>query len=313
MINEVRTKTKLRSCFTRLFKKKSQKVFFLGAGASKDAGYPLTKDLYDALKADHENSIIIANKDAWQKFSQVINNIKTNYPEFSECDNIEYLMTILSLTQHFHKGKSVPNSIVEIKDNKLSESNETVSTYEAAKNGFARCIEFTFARMDYDMSEDRFAYLKNLLRNKLKSGDIVITTNYDFLLERCLQKLDLWNVHDGYGFQVDFRYKDAGLKIKNNTKQIKRYNSKKSKVKILKLHGSVGWLNGDNKIVIDTSSMQQHISKYWEDENYSPDIQNMTSVAEKIIKPKLGVLELAKQLGNVSRACETMGYSLFTP
>jgi transposase InsO family protein len=35
----------------------------------------------------------------------------------------------------------------------------------------------------------------------------------------------------------------------------------------------------------------------------------MTSIAEKIIKPKLGVLELAKQLGNVSRACETMGYS----
>jgi hypothetical protein len=30
---------------------------------------------------------------------------------------------------------------------------------------------------------------------------------------------------------------------------------------------------------------------------------------EKIIKPKLGVLELAKQLGNVSQACKIMGYS----
>lgn len=35
----------------------------------------------------------------------------------------------------------------------------------------------------------------------------------------------------------------------------------------------------------------------------------MTSVAEKIIKPKLGLLELAKQLGNVSQACSVMGYS----
>uniref|UniRef100_UPI00050A0F36 helix-turn-helix domain-containing protein n=2 Tax=Piscirickettsia salmonis TaxID=1238 RepID=UPI00050A0F36 len=35
----------------------------------------------------------------------------------------------------------------------------------------------------------------------------------------------------------------------------------------------------------------------------------MTSLSEKIIKPKLGVLELAKQLGNVSKACEVMGYS----
>ena len=35
----------------------------------------------------------------------------------------------------------------------------------------------------------------------------------------------------------------------------------------------------------------------------------MATVAEKIIKPKLGLLELAKQLGNVSKACEVMGYS----
>jgi len=35
----------------------------------------------------------------------------------------------------------------------------------------------------------------------------------------------------------------------------------------------------------------------------------MNSYQEKIIKPKLGVLELAKQLGNVSQACKVMGYS----
>ncbi len=35
----------------------------------------------------------------------------------------------------------------------------------------------------------------------------------------------------------------------------------------------------------------------------------MTTVAQKIIKPKLGLLELAKQLGNVSKACNVMGYS----
>ena len=35
----------------------------------------------------------------------------------------------------------------------------------------------------------------------------------------------------------------------------------------------------------------------------------MTNVASKIIKPKLGLLELAKQLGNVSKACSVMGYS----
>jgi len=35
----------------------------------------------------------------------------------------------------------------------------------------------------------------------------------------------------------------------------------------------------------------------------------MSSLSQKIIKPKLGLLELAKHLGNVSQACKTMGYS----
>lgn len=39
------------------------------------------------------------------------------------------------------------------------------------------------------------------------------------------------------------------------------------------------------------------------------ECQTMTSLAEKVIKPKLGLLELAQQLGNVSKACDVMGYS----
>ena len=34
----------------------------------------------------------------------------------------------------------------------------------------------------------------------------------------------------------------------------------------------------------------------------------MTQV-QKVIKTKVGLLELAKQLGNVSQACQVMGYS----
>jgi hypothetical protein len=33
------------------------------------------------------------------------------------------------------------------------------------------------------------------------------------------------------------------------------------------------------------------------------------TTAQKIIKTKVGVLELAKELSNVSRACRIMGYS----
>ena len=35
----------------------------------------------------------------------------------------------------------------------------------------------------------------------------------------------------------------------------------------------------------------------------------MESIQEKIIKPKLGLLESAKQFGSVAQACNVMGYS----
>jgi len=33
------------------------------------------------------------------------------------------------------------------------------------------------------------------------------------------------------------------------------------------------------------------------------------TTAQKIIKTKVGILDLAKQLGNVSQACKIMGYA----
>ncbi len=35
----------------------------------------------------------------------------------------------------------------------------------------------------------------------------------------------------------------------------------------------------------------------------------MTMMDQKIIKPKLGLLELAERWGNVSQACKVFGYS----
>lgn len=41
----------------------------------------------------------------------------------------------------------------------------------------------------------------------------------------------------------------------------------------------------------------------------SKECRSMTSVQDKIINPKLELLELAKQLGSVSQAYMVMGYS----
>src|SRR5438046_10557016 len=39
------------------------------------------------------------------------------------------------------------------------------------------------------------------------------------------------------------------------------------------------------------------------------DLEDTMTTEQKIIRAKVGLLELAKQLGNVSQACKMMGYS----
>jgi hypothetical protein len=65
---------------------------------------------------------------------------------------------------------------------------------------------------------------ENLARNKVRSGDAVITFNYDLALERELKKAGLWEIGDGYGFPLGIETIPS------------------SSVRVFKLHGSANWL-----------------------------------------------------------------------
>jgi hypothetical protein len=58
----------------------------------------------------------------------------------------------------------------------------------------------------------------------VRAGDTVVTFNYDVELERALKKQELWEITDGYGFSIGIPQLAP------------------SKVRTLKLHGSVNWL-----------------------------------------------------------------------
>lgn len=83
---------------------------------------------------------------------------------------------------------------------------------EAMRQWFAE-IHRTHASLAYE----RFA------ANIVRSGDTVITFNYDIALDSKLQQCGKWSVGDGYGFRAE------GLPAG-------------SSVRILKLHGSINWL-----------------------------------------------------------------------
>jgi hypothetical protein len=67
-------------------------------------------------------------------------------------------------------------------------------------------------------------HYERLARERIRPGDVVITLNYDLALERELRRVGLWEISDGYGFPLGV---DA---------------IPQSQVSILKLHGSVNWL-----------------------------------------------------------------------
>jgi hypothetical protein len=72
---------------------------------------------------------------------------------------------------------------------------------------------------------DRSAPLfERLAGERIIAGDVVLTFNYDIVCERTLKVAGLWEIGDGYGFVLD------GVSLPP------------SPVTVLKLHGSVNWL-----------------------------------------------------------------------
>ncbi len=74
--------------------------------------------------------------------------------------------------------------------------------------------------------------------NQLKPKNTIITFNYDLLIEESFLDSELWNPVDGYGIETSGKTKgwtDRWL-VKNNYK-----TKDKSKVLLLKLHGSLNW------------------------------------------------------------------------
>lgn len=72
----------------------------------------------------------------------------------------------------------------------------------------------------------------------LKPGSTVITFNYDLVIEESFEDAELWNPKDGYGTTVN-RTTQGWCKKWLTKRNYKK--GAKSKVLLLKLHGSLGW------------------------------------------------------------------------
>jgi hypothetical protein len=225
------------------------KVLFLGAGASKSAGYPLAGELMTTIEQDVRQSRDLQLRNAWGLWEQVKERAPGPVRLLLEDPNPEVTLSFVDLCVISHAGSigAFPTEAIE-EALSYAQSGEAIPDryfispdhkwlHEASIAKF-RLIDCLLAYFDWKHYEDaeqpeRRDYLRTELA-KLSPGDIVITLNWDSTIERTLFEMGRWSPSDGYGFAAKLH---GELPDDPPTDRVLR----PSEVIILKLHGSVGW------------------------------------------------------------------------
>ncbi len=218
--------------------KKENHVLVLGAGFSKAvASAPLTNEMFKIFAELYEvEKIYSIRKFTYDNLMSLVEILDSNlsdkygkehsiriYNEFTVKNNFEDLLTFIDLNLQKVNPNDKENSleligafpIGGIGENLLEESKWAIKTY----------LYLSLCELDININLE--PYLRNFFKNHTNSNLTIITFNYDFLLEQYLYSLGYWFPDDGY-FQ----------KIKHGDKVL---NNHVSKVKIIKLHGSINW------------------------------------------------------------------------
>lgn len=209
------------------------RVILLGAGASKPACYPLASQLMEAVKAETEgpSGKNLAVSEDWKKW-QMFKGSAHGAAKRLLCDpNPEIVLSFLDLC-------------AELDTPVVAAGDDEVSTAKVARVSFLRCLEYYFQvkHMEDSRSRWRRDYLRPVLAD-LRSGDAVLTFNWDTTIERTLYEdrgWARWNPVTGYGFRRELC---QGLDNSGITPRgpLPAGLDVVAQVQVLKLHGSVGW------------------------------------------------------------------------
>jgi hypothetical protein len=170
-------------------------TYVFGAGASLYAGYPLTANIGGDLHR-------------WGR--------QTDFLRRFEIDQLLDLYGGLT---------DLEKILTEIYDRPVGSQAATLSQTHCGSLIAALTVAipefFDWVRQKPIAGPDSY---QELARRKIRSGDAILTFNYDLACERALKAEGLWEIGDGYGFSLGY-----GI-------------TPPSKVKVLKLHGSTNWL-----------------------------------------------------------------------
>lgn len=207
---------------------KNKKILFVGAGASADAGYPLTSRLWKTLR-DHKG--YQTQKESFKKIEGMFNKEKGLLNGIFSSDGLEGVFTFNDL---------IEKCLVYEKDYKLDQMIEEHSRGRFDTNKYRTNVLCAREKFHEDFVKIKKGIEKYFLKllNETKNPDpddyihrmlddksTVITTNWDALVEFYLWNKKKWHPSGGYGFDIEIDDADCF----------------ESTVKVLKLHGGIGW------------------------------------------------------------------------
>ena len=225
------------------------RVLILGAGASLPAGYPLAGTLMSAVERyslAQKPSIPGAHLE-WAQWCRLRDGDLKKHEYLLGSPNPEVVLSALDI---FGAAKRARETLDNAVFDAAKESGDDAALSRAAKATFGDSVEakaaiaarnsilralheFLLDRHRRDVTAEATLarrYMRSLLES-VEPGDVVITFNWDALAERTLHELGHWTHWDGYGFKSrKSRYLGTPTVLTGT-----------SNVKVLKLHGSVGW------------------------------------------------------------------------
>jgi hypothetical protein len=303
------------------------KVLFLGAGASKGAGYPLAGELMTTIEQDVRQSRNLQLSSAWRLWEQVKESAPGPIRLLLEDPNPEVTLSFLDLCLVSHAGSIGAFPIQKIQQAlSFAQSSDAIPDryfvsldhkwlHEASIAKF-RLIDCLLAYFDWKHYEDgeqpqRRAYLRSELE-KLCPGDRVITLNWDSTVERTLFEMGRWSPRDGYGFLPKLR---GELPQDPPAETIVR----RSDVIVLKLHGSVGWRFAGTELYLHNDFLQillppeEQVVCAWDALRFgdgSPAIAYPSFMKTFNAVPQLDIWWQADQALRAAEEVEVWGYSL---
>jgi hypothetical protein len=223
------------------------RAYVLGAGASVPV-YPLGTRLFEAIDEQIRSCGPCVDRIDYQKdWPQLKTWLATNSnPLLSQSyrnGNIEQIFTVLDLAEALvYDGLS--NIICAAKKGagavKSAETDfdslkKDIGEYRHMRNILLWAMEAFFLNHNDDDNKTSSSPAWNDLRrlaSYVQPGDVVITFNYDSTVERVLYALGKWSPSDGYGTDIAFQ---------RNENDDTPITLPPSTVRVLHLHGAVGW------------------------------------------------------------------------